>query len=427
MNILVITDVLWRDDNGVGNSYSAIFKNMPGVKIANICCQEGISENEVSSACFQISEGRLIRNLKDNSIKTGICERKAEQSARSSGSGFDKLKRLRLTIFFWARNLIWKVGRWQSQELNTFIDDFNPDLIFAQLQDKMYQNNIVKYVQKYSGKPLVVYAWDDVYSLKQFKLSPLFWIDRLFQRASIRSLMKRCSILYTISDEQKEEYKKSLNIRTELLYKGYSFENKPENAGLSEPIRILYTGNLYSNRYKTIKSLCKSVHKLNKDKTVAQVDIYSATPLTKREIDEINIAGTSCFGGKISEKQVQELQKRADVLLHVEPFTLSGSLACRLSFSTKLVDYFKQNKCIFAVGSRRCSSMKYLKRNDAAIVANNFTEMEDNLKTIINDKNIINVYSDKAWECGVKNHQIKDIQNRLLRDFEEVINESSAN
>ena len=27
MNVLVITDALWRDDNGVGNSYSNIFND----------------------------------------------------------------------------------------------------------------------------------------------------------------------------------------------------------------------------------------------------------------------------------------------------------------------------------------------------------------------------------------------------------------
>ena len=53
MNILVITDVLWRTDNGVGNSYSNIFANLPNVKIQNICCQEGRSDNTVSTRCLR--------------------------------------------------------------------------------------------------------------------------------------------------------------------------------------------------------------------------------------------------------------------------------------------------------------------------------------------------------------------------------------
>ena len=74
MNILVITDVLWRTDNGVGNSYSNIFANLPNVEIQNICCQEGRSDNTVSTRCFQISERRLLTNLVKPSIPSGTVE-----------------------------------------------------------------------------------------------------------------------------------------------------------------------------------------------------------------------------------------------------------------------------------------------------------------------------------------------------------------
>ena len=76
MRILVITDVLWRDDNGVGNSYSNIFKNVPDTIIANICCQEGVSDNNISSQCFQISEGGILRHLKNSKVPSGFVEQK---------------------------------------------------------------------------------------------------------------------------------------------------------------------------------------------------------------------------------------------------------------------------------------------------------------------------------------------------------------
>ena len=118
------------------------------------------------------------------------------------------------------------------------------------------------------------------------------------------------------------------------------------------------------------------------------------------------------------------LQSEADILLHIEPFTLKGSLLCRLSFSTKLVDYFHKRKCIFAVGCGVCSSMMYLKRYDAAVVAESYDEMREKLKDLINNPETVKEYADKAWNCGENNHRIEDIQNRLLKDFGEVINES---
>ena len=150
MKILVITDVLWRDDNGVGNSYSNIFINLPNVTIANISCQQGRSNNNISSKCFQISEKSILRHLREPKIPSGFVEQEIgeEDTEHKRGGLFSLIKKSRLQIFFWIRNLIWKCG-WKSSALKNFIDEFQPDLIFAQLQDKIYLNNLISYVQNY--------------------------------------------------------------------------------------------------------------------------------------------------------------------------------------------------------------------------------------------------------------------------------------
>lgn len=429
MRILVITDVLWRNDNGVGNSYSNIFTDMPEVEIANICCQEGTSYNTVSKKCFQISEGILIRNLRNKANPAGKIEARREQYDESNNneSNFMRaLRRSRLQVLFWARNCIWKVGRWKSPELRAFVDEFSPDLVFAQLQDKMYLNSLATYVADYTNKPLVVYAWDDVYSLKQFSLSPLWWIDRLFQRRSIRNLIRRCSILYTISNEQKEEYHKTLGVRTELLYKGKFFDKKPEIESEANPIQMIYTGNLYSGRFGTIDSLCEELDQINKNGKKIELQIYSGTDLTEKQKNQLNKYEGVYFNGKVTESEVERLQNKADVLLHIEPFSLKGSLLCRLSFSTKLVDYFYKGKCIFAVGSSRCSAMKYLERNDAAIIATSLEDAKKNLVNLSTQPELMKVYATKAWECGYKNHQIELIQNGVIKDFRSLINEGAT-
>ena len=256
MKVLVITNVLWRNDNGVGNSYPNIFAGMDDVEIANVCCQEGTSQNTVSKKCFQISESSLIANLRNKTIPSGHIEREIDAgntAPMQENRLFTIIKKSRLQIFFWLRNLIWKVGKWKSCELKEFIDAFCPDLIFAQVQDCMYLNDLIVYIQKYTKKPLILYAWDDVYSMKQFSLSPLFWIDRLMQRRSLRRLARHSKFLYTISKEQKEEYSRLLKIDTDILYKGYDFCDKPQAKELNTPIRMLYTGNLYSGRCKTLE------------------------------------------------------------------------------------------------------------------------------------------------------------------------------
>lgn len=425
MKILVITDVLWRNDNGVGNSYSNIFSGMTDVEIANICCQEGRSENTVSAACFQISESRLIANLRNKSVPAGVVEN-PDVTTQAPGAHSSKLvrflKRNRFQVLFWARNLIWKLGRWKSDELRAFLDRTQPELIFAQLQDKVYLNNIVRYVQDYTQCPLVLYAWDDIYSIKQFSLSPLFWIDRLMQRASIRRLVRHCSKLYTISVEQQEEYRRTLKADTGLLFKGKDFSqplDREQEPG--EVLQILYTGNLYSGRFGTLEKLCRALHGNNQSGLKAQLNIYSGTDLTDRQIAKLNLGDSSFFKGSVSEAEVCRLQEEADILLHIEPTTLKGRLLCRLSFSTKLVDYFHKGKCIFAVGSNVCASMKYLRRNDAAITAVAMPEAEEKLRQLLQDRDLLRQYGKKAWNCGAKHHQIHKIQQTLREELEKIV------
>ena len=431
MKILVITDVLWRNDNGVGNSYSNIFSGMPNAEIANICCQEGESDNTVSKVCFQMSERRLLANLCNKNISTGVIEiaqKKEETQVHNDRTSnlIRSLKKSRLQVLFWLRNLIWKIGSWKSDELRSFIDDFKPDLIFAQFQDKMYMNSIVYYVQEYTQCPLVLYAWDDVYSLKQFSFSPLFWIDRVLQRRSIRKLVRKCRKLYTISLEQKKEYAQSLHIETALLYKGKNFAPKPKDTCIKDNVlQFVYTGNLYSGRYDTILSLCRELKTQNATGIKAQFHIFSGTDLTDKQIEKLNIGNSSFFDGAVSEKEVEKLQRTADVLVHIEPLSLKGSLICRLSFSTKLVDYFYNAKCVFAIGSDRCASIKYLKRNDAAIIATSIDEAKHRLSEILYSDTIVKEYSEKSWNCGERNHQIKTIQNDLYKDFEHIVRGSN--
>ena len=70
--------------------------------------------------------------------------------------------------------------------------------------------------------------------------------------------------------------------------------------------------------------------------------------------------------------------------------------------------------------------MKYLKRNDSAIVCESYKEMGEKLGELLKNPELINTYAKKAWDCGAKNHRIEDIQEGLKKDFEEAINESCA-
>ena len=258
---------------------------------------------------------------------------------------FPAVQKLRWQIFFWGRDLIWKIGRWKSPELKAFLDEFQPDLIFQPVYYSSHLNDIAQFIKAYTGVPMVGYISDDCYTLRQFHLSPLYWIDRLWKRQKVKATIEQCELLYVISQIQKEEYEQIFTPPCKILTKCADFSAPPVWDTEGETLKLLYAGNLGAGRWKSLALVAKAVARLRKEGFSVTLDTYSATPQTAAMQNALQRSGCTLHG-PVSYGEVQVLQREADVLLHVEGLSLKSRLAVHQSFSTKLVDYFALGKCI---------------------------------------------------------------------------------
>ena len=92
----------------------------------------------------------------------------------------------------------------------------------------------------------------------------------------------------------------------------------------------------------------------------------------------------------------------------------------RLSFSTKLTDYFGSGKCILAIGVPDIAPMEYLKEKDAASCAYDYDSIKDAVKSLLDRPEMICEYAEKAYKTGLENHNKACIQKTLF----EVLNYS---
>ena len=271
------------------------------------------------------------------------------------------------------------------------------------------------YLSKKYNIPLITYPWDDHYSLRKRSWSPIFWLKLYIERQAIYRCAKQSTFLYTITTLMQKEYSQYFNKECKLLYKGYVFEERPTFKSENGVLRLIYMGNIGAGRWKILAKVAKAINEINKDSTKAELYIYTLSPKSKKMEQNLNI-GDAHLMKPVPEKEKMNVLNSADILLHVEPITTKDRLFFRLSFSTKLVDYFYNAKCILAMGGDT-ASMRYLQENDAAIVELDERKIKDKLITLIKNPNLIEVYSQKAWDCGEKNHQIKNIQNNIYLDF----------
>ncbi len=431
MKILVISRVAWNSSTNFGNTYSSLFKDMKDVEIAHVYFGNGLPDTDIATRFYRVTERDLLSKIFKGSQSCGKIVACQKTSCHKTSIIRKFSQHYRFTALFAARDILWASNVWQTDELKEFIKSFNPDIIFAPLYNSIYMNKIEQYIYNIANVPMVSFVSDDVYSLKQFRFSPFYWLYRFASRRNIRKTLRNSSILYTISQMQCDEYTKTLHPNCKVLFKGENFINSPIDSTADKPIKIVYTGNLSSGRWNTVSSLAKSISKINSTDKIFELEIYSLTAITTKMRKSIEVPNSSVFKGSVSGAEIEKIQNNAHILLHCESFKLKDKLEVRLSFSTKIVDYFKRGKCIMAIGPKDIASIKYLKDNNAAIVANSVKEIDNMLRQIADKPELINELAVSAWNCGSNNHSSSVITYGLYNDLsnliKEVSNEGSAN
>ncbi len=421
IRVLIITSMPWRDDNNIGNSYSNIFAGVKDkIEFAHIYCRSGMPQNSICHRYFQIDESKLFLNIKNRKNILGkafYLENPQNTDIEEFSPTYNRMRIMRWEIFFLARNILWSLADWKNKQLDNFVEEFEPDVMFGTLTYMPNINQMMIYISRKYNLPLFIYSWDDVYSLKQFSLSPIYWIRRFSQRKWIRKSVKQADKLYAITELMQKEYSKYFEKPFELLYKGYSYQKEvfiPKK--IHDPIKFVFMGNLGAGRWKTLAKMAKELDRINRNKRKVLLNIYTLSPLSKKMKDKLCIGNTSRIMPVVPNDMVMKVLQGADILVHIEPLSLKNRLFYRLSFSTKLVDYFKAGKCIIGFG-KNTASLKYIEDNQCGIVINHPSELKKKLVTLIDNSKIITEYSKRAWLCGFKNHQIEPIQEKLISDF----------
>jgi len=417
IKILVVTYLPWRDDISVGNTLSNIFNGMENqIEFANIYFRDDFPNNKLVNRIFHISEKKLLKSiLSRKPVGNEVSLKKEIELKEDFSNSYNKARRLRWDSLLLIQDLIGILGVWKSQNLDNFIRGFDPDIIFGPLGRVPVSNNLMTYISQKFNIPLICYPWDDHYSLNKKSYSPFFWIKIFIERNAIRKCAKQSRFLYTITTLMQSEYSEYFQKRCKVLYKGYHFDRKPLLRSVGTPVILTYMGNIGSGRWKVLARLANIINAINSDSKKFELNIYTLSPISKGMENSLNI-GSSHLMKPVKEKDKMETLNKADILIHAEPISKKESQFFRLSFSTKLVDYFYNAKCILAIGGETAST-KYLKETDSAIVENNLDIIKDKLLSILDDPSIIENYAEKAWICGMRNHNILKIQTDLYNDF----------
>ena len=431
MRILIIADEVWNDSIHGNNVLTNWFEDFPA-EFAEIYCSPGIPKNSVCKKYFQITDKEMVYSILKNTRagKSFFGDFRKTQDVEGYNStdvkNIEFMRKYFGNILRSLKTYVWNIGKINEKELKNFLDDFRPDIIFSVRFAHSKILRIEKMVYEIAKVPIVAFTGDNEYSLKRFSLSPFFWGNLMYQRKYLRNMIPKYSLYYTLSVDQKNEYKKAFSgINVKLLHKcGNYYLDDLSKKRINRPIKIIYAGKTYMNRWKTLNQIGKCLKKINIDQKKAELHIYTNEKLRKKIKDKLHDGKNLFLHRGVTTEELKEIYLNADIALCVESFNLSDKLTTRVSFSTKIIDCLASSCAVVFVGWKENAGFKYLKKEDAAICVASKKEIGKSITEIITNPMLIEIYRKKAEKCCVTKHRKKIMQERIYNDFAKIIGEN---
>lgn len=424
--VLAISLSTWRKDSGI-HTQTDLFKFWEPEQVAQIYLKSDLPNTPVCTRFFQIAENAIIKSVINRKpvgkeVQNGAeLDEKQQKAAAAEKKLYAKAHKEKSWFFTCVRELVWACANWKTKALDEFVKDVDADVYFVPIYPVAYTGWLQWYIIKKYPKPYVCYLADDNYSYQPCGKNPWAWIHRWLLRRIVRKLATNCTEMFTITRTEGVETDRDFGTHSVVLTKGIDYSKLTfDNRRPHTPIKMVYTGNLLIGRAASLVEISKALAKINKDGLKVILDIYTPTMLDHETTKMLNINGCTKHA-PVPKEQVAQIQKDADIVVFVESLEKDHRYDARLSFSTKLTDYFASGKCIFAIGDKIIAPIQYLEEYDCAVVSTDYSKVERQLRKLIDNPEQITEYGRKSFETGRMNHE----ENKVKKIFVDTLCKAS--
>lgn len=422
LRVLVISRECWRADSNEGSVLTSLFSGQP-FEFANIYCKPGAPDNGVCARYFQLTDrmaaDRLLHGKKTPMGRAFTQEPGAPQQApeRENRRFYDFFRRNNLAVFQTLRELLWKLAGVDEKGVAAFVHAFQPDVIFAPLCYSEYVLRVHRIAAEAARCPVVTYAYDDLYSLRQFRFSPLFWVNRFSLRHAIRKTLPYYAYAYTMSEEQAREYGPLLGLPMRVLQKCADTVPAAPHAPRGGEVRFLYAGGVYYGRDRTLMRIADAVRACRADGLACRMDVYTNSPLAKRALTSLDDGAACRVHAAVPRDALLKAYADSDVALHVESFRLRDRCTTRLSFSSKIVDCLMSGCAVLAVCPGENAGYRYLADAGAAVCVDAPAAVEAAVRRLVGDPAFLRDKAAAALALARRAHDAATVRARLCSEL----------
>lgn len=301
------------------------------------------------------------------------------------------------------REAIWNSNCWGKKQYFQWIEQIKPEVILFQAGDFGYLCKLAYETALKFKLPVIIYNSENYY-FKDYDYtrssgikSAFYPISRSIFKKNFARLIRYASMSVYICDSLKEKYDAHFGRPSITLYTASTL--KPMKKAKNELTRFSYLGNLGLDRDKCLVEMAEILYDLNPE---LQIDVYGNAD--GDIANRLNNAVGINFHGRVSYAEVQRVMEESDVLIHVESFDSYYQKDLEDAFSTKIADNLSSGKCFLVYAPRNLACTKYLRKNNAAYVADNTSQLKAALNQILTSSEERDRYSDRAIRIAEENH-----------------------
>lgn len=406
-HILVISHNVLSKTTAMGKTLSSMLSCVPAENLAQLYFHSEIPTIDQCQNYFRIKDQDVLLSIFKRKIKPTIygkediqTDRRFPRTDEGLVSKIYQFSRRRTPLIYYMRNLLWKIGKWDTAELRRWLDEFRPDLIFFASGDYSFSYRIAYSISMRLHIPIVMWCCDDFYFSKRYAgtIGGKYYHRDLMKW--VKRISERTESVVVISEHMKRAYTAlfSQPIHVVRISAPVNLMARP----MQDRSGIVYVGGLGVGRITPLLELGRSLRRRHAP-DCSYIDVYSndRNQAVLQHLTEEN--GIRFYGGLAAE-DVPSILGKAKFVLHIESFDEKAKERTRYSLSTKIGESLRSGACMIAYGPPEIASMEYLKENQAAVVLHAPDELSSAVDRLCSNPSLYQSYIEKAEQLAAKNH-----------------------
>jgi glycosyltransferase involved in cell wall biosynthesis len=308
-----------------------------------------------------------------------------------------------------------------SLELDKWIKDFNPEIIYGTTEDIEKMNFLFSLKKKYNIK-LALHIFDDwIHSGHRYFFLKHYWNKKAL--TIFKSLLGISDIRLTISDKMAIEFQD----KYKMCF--YSFHNPvdPNVWNLKDATAVktidssftfVYTGILNIDTIGPILNFIKSLEHLHHKGYKIDFHIYSPYDSTIARY-HLGANYDTYFKGRAKYEHIPIILANADGLLLPLAFTKKSINYVRLSMPTKATEYMMSGTPIFIYAPAEIALTEYFSKYNAAYIQTSENDIANSVLEFVTNKEMRKLIVSNALDLVHSMHTNDSVTNRLLNIFNE--------